>query len=144
MHRDAEPRLTRLLEQGGVVPIVKVRILATGDVDADHPAMAIRDRLLEDDRVQRLVESPVQAKDEPGLDRVFEESSVEPTDRRHDDVVEIALASAVPLHRVVAKLEGGDVRLPVGTADDVVDGLLDRELAGLNELCPVIEGEKVL
>src|SRR5438093_2834278 len=122
---------------------MEIRILAAGDVAADYAAMAVRDRLLDDDRVQRLAERPVKAEDEPGLDRVLEEGAVEAANRRHDDVVEIAFASAVPLHRVVAELERGDVRLAIRAADDLVHRLLDRERARLDELGPVIEREKV-
>src|SRR6266566_430441 len=115
---EAEPGLACLLEQRRVIAVVEIGILAAGDVDADNATMAVRDRLLDDDRVQRLPEGPVQAEDEPGLYRVLEEGSVEAPDGGHDDVVEIALAPAVSFHRVVAKLQRGDVRLSIGSTDD--------------------------
>jgi hypothetical protein len=40
--------------------------------------------------------------------RVFEARPIEPADGSEDDVVEIALAPAVPLHRVEAELERRD------------------------------------
>jgi hypothetical protein len=144
MDGDAKPSLARLLEEGRVVAVTEVRILAASHVDADNAAMPVSDRLLEDDRVQRLVEGPVQAKDEASLHWVLEERAVEPADRRHDDVVEIALASAISLHRVVAELERRDVCLPIGAADDVIDGLLHREGARLDKLGPVIQRQKIL
>jgi len=88
--------------------------------------------------------NPIGAEDESGLDRVLEECAVEPADRGHDDVVEVLLAAAVALHRVVAKLERRDVRLAVCPAHDLVDRLLDRERARLDELGPVVEGQELI
>src|SRR5205823_1713078 len=51
---------------------------------------------------------------------------------------------AIPFHRVIAQLEGRNVRLPVGATDHFVDGLLHRQRARLNELSPVVEREKIL
>ena len=59
-------------------------------------------------------------------------------------MIEVALASSIALHRVVAELEHRDVRLPVRAADDLVDGLLDCERARLDQLGPVVKSEKVL
>src|SRR5207247_9622539 len=86
VHGDAKPRFTRFLEEGGVIAVAEVRILAPGDVDANDAAVAVRDRLLEDDRVERLVERPVEAEDEPRLHRIFEKGSVEAGDRSHGRV----------------------------------------------------------
>ncbi len=71
------------------------------------------------------------------LDRVLEAGLVHAADRRRDDVVEVLLAAAVPLHRVEAQLHGRDVVLAVGAADDLVDGALDGERRALDELGPV-------
>ena len=79
----------------------------------------------------------VQAEDEAGLDRVLERRPVHAPDGGRDDVVEVLLAAAVPLHRVEAELHGGDVVLAVGAADDLVDRALDRDRARLDELRPV-------
>ncbi len=73
----------------------------------------------------------------PGLHRVLERRAVHPADRRRDDVVEVLLAAAVPLHRVEAQLRGGDVVLAVRPADDLVDRALHGDRARLDELRPV-------
>ena len=77
----------------------------------------------------------------PGLDRVLEGRLVHAADRRRDDVVEVLLAAAVPLHRVEAELHRRDVVLAVGAADDLVDRPLDGERRALDELGPVEELE---
>ena len=66
---------------------------------------------------------------------------VHPAHRRRDDVVEVLLAAAVPLHRVEAQLHRRDVVLAIGAADDLVDAALDRERRALDELGPVEELE---
>jgi hypothetical protein len=57
--------------------------------------------------------------------------------RRGDDVVEVLLAAAVPLHRVEAELHRRDVVLAVRAADDLVNAPLDRQRRALDELGPV-------
>ena len=80
-----------------------------GDVDADDAASRPADRLLDDDLVQAQVEGAVHHQDQPGADlRVLDARAVDPSDRGEDDVVEVALAAAVPLHRVEAELERRD------------------------------------
>ena len=138
MDRDAEPCLARLLYQRRVVAVVEVRILATGDVDPDDAAMAVRDRFLDDDRVQGLIERAIQTENETGFHRIIEKGTIEPADGRIDDVVEVTLSAAIPFHRVITQLEGRNVRLPVGATDHFVDGLFDRQRARLNELSPVV------
>ena len=52
-----------------------------------------------------------------------------PADGGRDDVVEVLLAAAVPLHRVEAELHRRDVVLAVGAADDLVDARARRRAA---------------
>src|SRR5580765_213131 len=100
----------------------------------------VADRLLDDDRVLLLVEGAVHHQDQPdAYERVLEARAVEPADRGHDDVIEVALAAAVPLHRVEAQLEGRDVLRAVGAADRRVHRALDRERARLDQLGPVVD-----
>ena len=73
----------------------------------------------------------------PGLIGYSRLGLVHPAHGRGDDVVEVLLAAAVPLHRVEAQLHRRDVVLAVGAADDLVDGALDRERRALDELGPV-------
>src|SRR2546425_4482345 len=80
-----------------------------GDVDADDSARRPDDRLLDDDRVLLGGERPVHHQDQAGAHlRILETCSVEAADRSEDDVVEVALAAAVSLHRVEAELERRD------------------------------------
>ena len=63
-------------------------------------------------------ERAVHHQDQPGAHlRVLEPRAVEAADRGEDDVVEVALAAAVPLHRVEAQLERRDPLRAVGAAD---------------------------
>ena len=59
-------------------------------------------------------------------------------------MVEVALPAAIPFHRVVAELESRNVRLAVGPTDHLIDGLLDRERARLDQLGPVVERKEIL
>ena len=89
-----------------------------GDVDPDDAARRVPDRLLDDDHVLRRRERAVHHQDQPRAHlRVLERGDVEPADRREDDVVEVALAAAVPLHRVEAQLERRDPLRAVRAAD---------------------------
>src|SRR6185503_12677146 len=90
-----------------------LRVRRSSDVDADDAAVPVRDRLVDDDLVQRVGEGAVEAEDESRANGILETRAVEAADRRHDDVIEVLLAAAVPLHRVVPELERGDVRLSV-------------------------------
>ena len=111
-----------------------------GDVDADDPAARPADRLLDDDLVQPPVERAVHHQDQPGAHlRVLEAREIESADRGEDDVVEVALAAAVSLHRVEAELERRDPLRAVGAADRAVHRALDRERGGLDELGPVVD-----
>ena len=62
-----------------------------------------------------------------------------PADRGEDDVVEVALAAAVALHRVEAELERRDALRAVRAADRAVHRALDRERGGLDQLRPVVD-----
>ena len=62
-----------------------------------------------------------------------------PADRGEDDVVEVALAAAVSLHRVEAELERRDPLRAVRAADRAVHGALDRERRRLDQLRPVVD-----
>jgi hypothetical protein len=64
---------------------------------------------------------------------------ISPARRGHDDVVEIALAAAVALHRVEAQLQRRDRLRAVGAADRRVHRALDRERARLDQLRPVVD-----
>src|SRR4029079_14658467 len=92
-------------------PELRVRIARAagarpGDVDPDDAARAVPDRLLDDDPVLPLVERAVHHPDQAGAHLwVLEARTVEATGGSHDDVLEVALAAAVPLHRVEAQLE---------------------------------------
>ena len=104
------------------------------------PRERVADRLLDDHRVLPLVEGAVHHQDQPGAHlRVLEARAVEPADGGHDDVVEVALAAAVPLHRVEAQLERRDPLRAVRAADRRVHRALDRERARLDQLRPVVD-----
>ena len=55
-------------------------------------------------------------------------------------MVEVALAAAVSLHRVEAKLERRDVLGAVCAADGAVHRALDRQRARLDQLRPLVDG----
>ena len=111
-----------------------------GDVDADDSAPGPADRLLDDDLVEPQVEGAIHHQDEPGADlRVLDARAIDASDRREDDVVEVALAAAVPLHRVEAQLERRDPLRAVRAADRAVHRALDCERRGLDELRPVVD-----
>src|ERR1051325_2802424 len=111
-----------------------------GDVDPDDPARGIPDSPLDDDRVLALVEGAVHHQDQPGADlRVLQARAVEAAGGGHDDVVEVALAAAVSLHRVEAKLECRDPLRAVGAADRAVHRALDGHRARLDQLGPVVD-----
>ena len=85
-------------------------------------------RLLDDDLVLSPVEGAVHHQDQPRAHLgVLELREVEPADRGEDDVVEVALAAAVSLHRVEPQLERRDALRAVGAADRGVDGALDGQ-----------------
>ena len=140
--RHAESRLAGGLDERRelAVRIVARRGAGAGDVDADDAAAAIADRLFDDDLVLGLRERPVHHQDEAGADlRVLEAREVEAAGGGHDDVVEVALAAAVSLHRVEAHLERRDVLLAVGAADRAVHRALDGQRARLDELGPLVD-----
>ena len=111
-----------------------------GDVDPDDAARGPADRLLDDDLVLARVEGAVHHQDQPGAHlRVLERGAVEAADRGEDDVVEVALAAAVALHRVEAELERRDPLAAVGAADRAVHGLLDGQRRRLDQLGPVVD-----
>ena len=107
---------------------------------ADDPARRPANRLLDDDLVLVRRERPVHHQDQARAHlRVLEARDVEPADRGEDDVVEVALAAAVPLHRVEAQLERRDPLRPVRAADRRVHRHLDRGRARLDQLRPVVD-----
>src|SRR5262249_39120376 len=118
--RDAEPAAARLLDERRDLAVVVAAAAGarTGDVDADDPARGPVQRLLDDDRVLLLGERAVHHQDQPrAYLRVLETGSVEPANRREDDVVEILFAAAVALHRVEPQLERRDALRAVRAAD---------------------------
>src|SRR6476469_5620495 len=111
MDRHAEPGTTFLLDHRADLAIVVAAAARAraGDVDADDSARRPADRLLDDDRVLLGRERPVHHQDQARSRlRVLEARAVEAADRGEDDVVEVALAAAVSLHRVEAELERRD------------------------------------
>ena len=143
VNRHAEAGGASLLDERRQVAVrigAVARRARAGDVDAHDPARRVADRLLDDDRVLPLGERPVHHQDQAGAHlRVLEARPVEPADGGHDDVVEVALAAAVSLHRVEAQLERRDPLRAVGAADRGVHRALDRERARLDELGPVVD-----
>src|SRR5205807_10388095 len=120
---DPESRLAGFLKEGCVVAIVEIWILSTGDVDADDATAPVRDRLLDEDRVQGLIERAIQTENEPGFHRIVEQGTIEAADRRIDDVVEVALPAAIPFQGVLPSLRGGMFRLRLGAAATSEAGL---------------------
>ena len=87
-----------------------------------------------------MVERPVHHEDQAGPHLgVLEPGEVEAADGGEDDVVEVALAAAVPLHGVEADLERRDPLRAIRAADRRVHGALDRERARLDELRPAVD-----
>jgi hypothetical protein len=72
--------------------------------------------------------------------RVLEARTVEPAHGGHDDVVEVALAAPVPLHRVEAQLERRDPLRAVGAADRRMYGALDGQRARLDRIVAASPG----
>src|SRR5207237_10340982 len=70
---------------------------------------------------------------------VLEARTIQPADRGQDDVVEVALATAVSLHRVEPELERRDSLRTVRAADRRVHGALDGDRARLDQLGPVVD-----
>ena len=106
----------------------------------DHASLRPADRLLHDDLVQARLEGAIHHQDQPRAHlRVLEAREVEPADRGEDDVVEVPLAAAVPLHRIEAKLERRDPLRAVGASDRAVHRALDGERGGLDQLRPVVD-----
>src|SRR5216683_7646367 len=102
----AEPRCARLLHHWHdlAVVIAAAAWARACNVDADDSARRPADRLLDDDRILLGGERPVHHQDQAGSDlRVFEARTVEAADSGENDVVEVALAAAVSLHRVEAE-----------------------------------------
>ena len=135
--RDAQALPPAALEQPAVVGRPKIGRLRTRDVDADHAAHAVGDRLLGDDLVEGVGERTIKAEEQAGRDRVLEHRPVHAADCGVNDVVKVLLAAAVALHRVEAQLGGGDVVLAVRAADDLVDGALHGDRRRLDQLGPV-------
>src|SRR5262249_49754069 len=126
-----------------VAPELEGVLLGTGEVDADHAAVTVTLRLPDDDVVQLVVELAGEAEDEAGADAVGEAGAIHHADGRGDDVVEVALAAEVPLHRVESELDHGDPRGAVLLADDGVDRALDGRRRRLNALRPAVHDLEV-
>ena len=140
--RDPEARLAGGLDHRRHLRVVVAAAAGArpGDVDPDDPARRPLDRLLDDDRVELRVERPVHHQDQAATHlRVLDRGPVEPADRGEDDVVEVALAAAVALHRVEAQLERRDPLRAVGAADRRVHRALDRDRRRLDQLRPVVD-----
>ena len=140
--RDAEPCRPRLLDHRRDLAVVVAAAAGAraGDVDADDSARRPADRLLDDDRVQLGAERPVHHQDQSRAHlRVLEARAVEPADRGEDDVVEVALAAPVSLHRVEAELERCDPLRAVRAADGRMHRALDGGRARLDQLRPVVD-----
>src|SRR5438093_209539 len=93
--RDAETRLPRTVDHRQHLSIVVPGASRPRprDVDADDAARRPADRLLDDDLVLPGGERPIHHQDQAGADlRILEAGTIEPPDRREDDVVEIAFA----------------------------------------------------
>ena len=142
MHRHAEPGRARLLDERGER---RVREAAAAgprarDVDADDPARGVAARLLDDDLVLAVVERAIHHQDHAGAHLgVLEAGAIDAAQRRQDDVVEVALAAAIALHRVEAHLAGRDALRAVAAADHAVHAALDRERARLDQLGHVVD-----
>ena len=105
-----------------------------------HASLRPADRLLHDDLVQARLEGAIHHQDQPRAHLwVLEAREVEPADRGEDDVVEVPLAAAVPLHRIEAELERRDPLRAVGASDRAVHRALDGERGGLDQLRPVVD-----
>src|ERR687887_1663248 len=140
--RDAETGGARLFDERRELAVGVAAAVRTGagDVDPDDSTPPVARRLLDDDLVLGPREGAIHHEDEPRAHtRVLEARQVEPAHGGHDDVVEVALAAAVSLHRIEAELERRDVLAAVRAADRAVDGLLDRDRARLDELRPVVD-----
>ena len=140
--RDAESCAARLLDHRlhAAVVVPRVARARAGDVDADDAARRPADRLLDDDLVLPLRERPVHHQDQSRAHlRVLEARAIEAANGGEDDVVEVALAAAVALHRVEAQLERRDPLRAVRAADRLVHRRLHRDRARLDELRPVVD-----
>ena len=76
--RQPEPELARPTEEALVVGDPERGRFGTGDVDPDHAPVAPMDGLLDDDLVELVREGPVEAEQQPGLDRVLQGRPVHP------------------------------------------------------------------
>src|SRR5581483_7436798 len=142
---DAQPSPPAGIDGAAVVAVTEVWMPGSGNVDADDSAGAIGDGLASDDFVQLHAEGAIQHEDQPASHgRILQLGSLHAADRARNDVVEVALAAAVALHRIEAQLHGGDVALAVAAADDLVHAVLDRFGTGLDELGPVEQGRIVV
>ena len=140
--RHAEPRVTCELDVLADLPVVVAGATGTRsrDVDTDDPARAVAERLLDDHHVLVGGERPVHHQDQARAHlRVLERGEIEAVDRREDDVVEVALAASIALHRVEAQLERRDALGAVRTADRRVHTPLDRERGALDQFGQVVD-----
>ena len=141
MHGDAESGSTGLgesaLEGGGPAERRHVR---SGQVDAHDAVCAVLDGLLHDGVVGLGIQAAVGAEDDARMDvRILEQGTIHAVRRGHDDMVQVALAVPVALHRAVTQLDQVDVAMPIAAADDRFDAGLHGLGTGLNQLGPVEE-----
>ena len=145
-----QPGLARALEEvlvGGPpcsASSSSASCLGAGEVDAHHAAAPVLDGLLQDDRVEPVVELAGQAEDEPRLHAVLEHRPVHAPQRGVDDVVQVQLGVEVALHRVEAQLDLRHPAAAVLLADDLVDRALDGHGRALNLLGPGVHDLQVV
>ena len=142
VNRHAEPAVARQVD---VLTDLRVVVSSAsraraGDVDADDPARPIAKRLFHDHHVLVGAERAVHHQQQPRTNlRVLQRRDVETSCCGQDDVVEVALAAAVPLHRVEAELERRDALRTVRAADRGMHTAFDRQRRALNELGEVVD-----
>ena len=140
--RDAEPRLAGELDHRLDLRVVVGLAAGTRprDVHSDDSAARPAHGLLDDDLVEPDVEGAIHHQDQPGAHlRVLDARAIDAADRGEDDVVEVALASAVSLHRVEPQLERRDPLRAIGATDGAVHRALDRDRRRLDDLRPVVD-----
>ena len=113
-------------------------------IDPDHTPRTILHGLLDQDLVQGDGELPRQAEDQPRPHAVFKAGAVHPSERRVDDVVEVALSLEVSLHRVETQLDQRDCARAELLADDLVDRTLDGGRRRLNFLRPLVQDRQIV
>ncbi len=91
-----------------------------------------------------MIELARQTENQPGLYAVLEHRSVHSPQRGVDDVVGVQRRLKIPLHRIEAKLDLGDLAAAVLLANHLVDRALDRQRGALNLLGPGVHDLEVV